>query len=98
MSLSTFIEQLTTKAKNLEAAVAQSIQNHNGILGMLRATQEAIAEATKLAEAIAPTSTVTEALDAVDTVAEALIPDEPASPVSASGSSDASSSDEAASS
>lgn len=84
--------------KKLEQDLAQALANHNAALGALEEAKNFLGVAVKVANAVAPANPVTDALDAVDTVAEALIPDEPASPVSAPASSDASSSDEAASS
>lgn len=77
MSVTSIISALEEKTKNLEQAIAQSIQNHSGLLGMLQGTKEALADAMKVVDLIAPKSGVAELLNVADNVVndlEALFP------------------------
>ena len=72
MSLSDFVSNLEQKAKNIQDAIQQSISNHNGLLGMLKAVQECIEDANKIVSVIAPDSSLDKGLDmAEDVVKEA---------------------------
>ena len=77
MSVTSIINALEAKVKGLEQAIAQSVQNHTGLLGMLQGTKEALVDAMKVVDFVAPTSGVAEALNVADNVVtdlEALVP------------------------
>ncbi len=52
--------------------IEQWAKNHAGLVGMLQATKEALADAEKVSEVIDPNSTVSEALNVVENVVNVI--------------------------
>lgn len=72
----TLVTSLSDKIKQIEKSIAQSTtqitqwsNNHNGLLGMLQATKEALNDAQIIMNVVAPESPVTEVLNVVENVA-----------------------------
>ena len=78
MSLSILIDSLKYKVKTLEQAIAQTVQNHHGLIGLLQGTKEALEEATKITQNIAPSSSIAEGLNIANNIAavfeDAVVP------------------------
>jgi hypothetical protein len=69
MSVTTFIQNLETRVKEIETALQQ---NAIKLSGHLEEAKYLLDLATKISNEVAPASPVTEALDAVDAVASTV--------------------------
>ena len=79
--VSILISAFESKIQMLEHSIAQAStqlkqwhDNHNGLVGMLHATKEALDDAKKVMDVVAPESTVTEALNIADNIANVIEP------------------------
>ena len=72
MSFESFINNLEEKVKQVESAIQQSINNHNGLLGMLSEAKFYLDAITKAADVIVPGTPVDAAIDALDAELDSL--------------------------
>lgn len=71
-NLGGFLAQLENEAKALEDKIAQSLANHNFLLGAKAAVLNIIELSAKAANVVAPSSPVTEVLNAAEAIATTL--------------------------
>lgn len=77
--VSVLIDSFTSKIELLEKSIAQAsaqvkqwTDNHNGLVGMLQATKEALNDAQAVMEVVAPASPITEGLNAAENIANVV--------------------------
>lgn len=77
--VSLLIESFGSKIKLIEQSIAnaaaqvkQWTDNHNGLVGMLQATKDALDEANKVIGYVAPNSAVADTLNALDNAANVI--------------------------
>lgn len=63
--MSLTIEMVESRIKEIEQAIAQSLANHNALLGGLSATQDILRAMKEGCEALIPDSSVTKAVEVV---------------------------------
>ena len=71
--INTLIENLKTRATQIEQAIAQSLANHNALLGQANEAKHMLDMATKLADTVAPMSPVTEVINVIDGVIDTSV-------------------------
>lgn len=69
---STLLEDLKSRATQIEQAIAQSIANHNVLLGQGAEIKNMLDMATKAAEVVLPGNPVTEVLTTADKVVDEI--------------------------
>ncbi len=70
--INVLIENLKSRAGQIEQAVSQSLANHNALLGQASEVKYLLDMATKLADEIAPGSPITAAINVVDEIVDAM--------------------------
>lgn len=70
MSFTETLEKLENRAKELEEMMAQSLANHNVLIGHATEIKNVIRMMTEAAEVIAPNNLCTKSLEAVETVVD----------------------------
>ncbi len=66
--INTLIDNLKSRSAQIEQAIAQSLANHNALLGQSSEVKNMLDMATKLADTLVPSSTTTAVLDVVDAI------------------------------
>jgi len=68
------VASIEARIKEYEAAVANSLANHNGLLGALNELKNLLHLSSSVAEAVAPESEVAQALEVAEQVVDAVAP------------------------
>ena len=70
------LEQIKARIAEIEAAIAQAVQNHSTLVGHLAEARHFLDMATKIADEVAPANPVTDVLNVVDHVVDEVLPAE----------------------
>lgn len=71
--LSYLIENIKNRAAQIDQAIAQSLANHNALLGQAAEIKNMLDMATGLLDKVAPESTITECVDMADKIVDAVV-------------------------
>lgn len=72
MSYANVIRELEAKVQQYQQDISKSIVNHNGLIGALKGTMDALAMATKAANELLPGTPVDTVLNVADNVANVV--------------------------
>ena len=70
--LATLIENLKSRSAQIEQAIAQSLANHNALLGQSSEVKFLLDMATKVVDVAMPTSPITAGINVIDEIVDSM--------------------------